>query len=281
MSPFPCVALQFCSTEATKLLEQPYTLIARTNVELFKEVLELWEAKPSIKFHINGATTRQRFQTCLNEIDAAFLLYAASASADMQIACAEATQSLAASQPLAASAGGRVQYKKFFSWTALKRFAESQQDESDEETSTLLMTVSIIEMYRDQTLFKCNNFKRATLAEFRADEADVIVTTTHQAKGMEFDIVRLCDDFADLNVFEKNEIKFRVGTDDANLWCVLHAFIRCNSVTSCAGTLQSRVRVAPSSCPRSSCSSRKKSAKRSTSARRAQALTARPPTRRL
>jgi hypothetical protein len=83
-----------------------------------------------------------------------------------------------------------------------------------------LMMVCIIETYRDQTLAKCDNFKRALLDSCRADEADVIVTTTHQAKGMEFHTVRLCDDFADLSVFEKNEATFRVSPDDMNLWYV-------------------------------------------------------------
>ena len=33
---------------------------------------------------------------------------------------------------------------------------------------------------------------------------------------MEFDTVRLCDDFADLNVFEKNVVSFRVNFEDTN-----------------------------------------------------------------
>lgn len=192
-STLPCVAVHSSSPEAAQLLRKTHTLIARTNLQLFKEVLELWEKDQGIKIHVNGTTTRLKFQTCLKEIEAAFPLYAASTGA---------------------------QYKKFSSWVALRRFAESQHDETDDDTSALLMMVCIIETYRDQTLAKCDNFKRALLDSCRADEADVIVTTTHQAKGMEFHTVRLCDDFADLSVFEKNEATFRVSPDDMNLWYV-------------------------------------------------------------
>jgi len=200
---------------------------------LFREVLELWEAEPCTKFHINGATTRQRFKACLKEINDAFPLYKAfagegtqveSIASCMQSVCASLTMRIgcaAASQPEAAcGVGERVHYKKFYSWKALKRFAESQQDdEKDDEASLLVMTVSIIEMFKDQTLDKCDSFKCATQTECRAEEADVIVTTTHQVKGMEFDIVRLCDDFGELNVFEKNDAKFRASADEMNLWC--------------------------------------------------------------
>jgi hypothetical protein len=193
-SPSPCVAIHSRSPEAAQLLSSTHTIIARTNLQLFKEVLELWDKDPSIKIHVNGATTRLRFKNCLREIEAAFPLYAAHAGA---------------------------QYKKFSSWSALRRFAESQQDDNiGDDSSVLAMMVCIIETYREYTLIKCDNFKRAMLAVCRQDEANVVVTTTHQAKGMEYDIVRLCDDFAELSVFEKNEDKFRVSAEDMNLWYV-------------------------------------------------------------
>jgi hypothetical protein len=116
---------------------------------------------------------------------------------------------------------------------SVRRHAELQSEDGDDETSVLVMMVHIIELYRDQTLLKCDNFKRAILANYRADEADVIVTTTHQAKGMEFDMVRLCDDFADLCVFEKNEAKFCLAASDVNLWYAPRPFPHCNFVTSC------------------------------------------------
>ena len=47
-----------------------------------------------------------------------------------------------------------------------------------------------------------------------------MLPNTHQAKGMEYDTVRLCNDFAELSVFEKNEDKFRVSAEDMNLWYV-------------------------------------------------------------
>lgn len=237
MPSLPCVALHSRSDEAAQLLRKPHTLIAHTNLALFKEVVELLEAEPQTTFHINGENTRQKFKACLKEINDAFPLYKATAgeganieciASCMQSVCASLTMRIGcttASQPLTKAAcggGGRLQYKKFFSWTALKRFAELQQHDSekDDEASLLVITVSIIEMYREQTLYKCGIFNRAMQAECRADEAKVTVTTTHQAKGMEFDIVRLCDDFGELNVFEKNEAKFRASADDMNLWCV-------------------------------------------------------------
>jgi superfamily I DNA/RNA helicase len=192
-SPSPCVAVHSCSPEAAHLLCSAHTLIARTNLQLVKEVLELWEKDPTIKIHVNGATTRRKFQDCLQAIEAAFPLFTGCAGA---------------------------KYNKFLSWSALKRHAELQSEDGDDEMSVLVMMVHIIEMYRDQTLIKCDNFRRAIRANYRANEADVIVTTTHQAKGLEFDTVRLCDDFADLCVFEKNELKFRVNASDANLWYV-------------------------------------------------------------
>ncbi len=193
-SKMPGIAVHSASPEAAQLLSSAYTLVARTNVQLVKEVLQLWEKDATVKIHVNGATTRNKFRDCLQAIEAAFPLFARCEGA---------------------------KYKKFSSWSALKRHADMQSsDDGDDEASVLVMMVQIIEMYRDQTLIKCDNFKRAVLANYSANEADVIVTTTHQAKGMEFDTVRLCDDFADLCVFEKNEAKFRQNSSDVNLWYV-------------------------------------------------------------
>ena len=221
-SAMPCVALHSCSPEAAQLLSGRHTLIARTNVQLVVEVLELWEKDLTIKIHVNGATTRSKFRDCLQAIEAAFPLFAGCEGA---------------------------KYKKFSSWPALRRHAEMQTEDGDDETSVLVMMVHIIELYRDQTLLKCDNFKQAILANYRANEADVIVTTTHQAKGMEFDTVRLCDDFADLCAFDKHEAKFCLAASDVNLWYAPRPFPHCHFVTSCcryvAVTRARRVVVLP------------------------------------
>ena len=104
----PCVALHSCSPEAAQLLSGRHTLIARTNVQLVVEVLELWEKDPTIKIHVNGATTRSKFRDCLQAIEAAFPLFAGCEGA---------------------------KYKKFSSWPALRRHAEMQTEDGDDETS--------------------------------------------------------------------------------------------------------------------------------------------------
>ena len=64
--------------------------------------------------------------------------------------------------------------------------------------------IQIVERCRDHTMKPVNTFQEHVMNHrFSADEADIILTTCHSAKVMEWDNVQVCDDFIDLKAFKK------------------------------------------------------------------------------
>mmetsp|Transcript_30586 Transcript_30586/g.64706 ORF Transcript_30586/g.64706 Transcript_30586/m.64706 type:complete len:1199 (+) Transcript_30586:90-3686(+) len=62
------------------------------------------------------------------------------------------------------------------------------------------MALRIIQTYQQNTLKAINAFEsHATANKCPAEEADIILTTGHSAKGLEWDHVEICDDFLDLS----------------------------------------------------------------------------------
>ena len=101
---------------------------------------------------------------------------------------------------------------------------------NEREWTKYSMHVDLIETHRENTMNVVGTFKREILEkEFELAQADIILTTTHAAKGMEFDHVLMLDDFADLSNlhFNKTEKRWEFAhtnkggdADVLNLWYV-------------------------------------------------------------
>jgi hypothetical protein len=104
-------------------------------------------------------------------------------------------------------------------------------DSFDEECSHLdlipyLSTYAFVLQYKTRTLQAMESFRTHVIErQFEATEADIILTTCHAAKGMEWDNVQLCEDFIDLDTYMQctslSEKPWRFGFpswgDDVNL----------------------------------------------------------------
>ncbi|KAI9341926.1 P-loop containing nucleoside triphosphate hydrolase protein [Obelidium mucronatum] len=136
----------------------------------------------------------------------------------------------------------RPKHPKFSEWDT---FEEFQKDVEDREMGEYIMMLRLIENYKEQTPNVIREFEDSILSKkYSVQEADVILTTAHQAKGLEYDNVEVSDDFIELDTKEKIPEKanpygsqFTKGTqvktvekqmefklngwgDDLNLWYV-------------------------------------------------------------
>lgn len=67
------------------------------------------------------------------------------------------------------------------------------------EMSKYQSSIHVVSTFQDKTMSAMDLFRREVMdKKYSAEEADVILSTTHAAKGMEWDNVQVCDDFADL-----------------------------------------------------------------------------------
>jgi superfamily I DNA/RNA helicase len=67
-----------------------------------------------------------------------------------------------------------------------------------------LSTYTFVEHYKTRTLQAMESFRTHVIErQVEATEADIILTTCHSAKGMEWDNVQLCEDFIDLNKYKR------------------------------------------------------------------------------
>jgi superfamily I DNA/RNA helicase len=68
-----------------------------------------------------------------------------------------------------------------------------------------LSTYVFVDKYKARTLQVMESFRTHVIERrFEAAEADIILTTCHAAKGMEWENVQLCEDFIDLNTYKRN-----------------------------------------------------------------------------
>ncbi len=88
-------------------------------------------------------------------------------------------------------------YEDFASWDHLRAYVEGNEDNED----NLSTVVRIIEEYGDSTLEKLKEFEQGVLKAGATDPkgADILLSTVHQAKGLEWDRVVVLDDFEDLS----------------------------------------------------------------------------------
>jgi UvrD/REP helicase N-terminal domain/UvrD-like helicase C-terminal domain len=130
-------------------------------------------------------------------------------------------------------------------------------DECDrKELSEYYNVIMVVLICQHSTLRAMKVFQEEVLDKMVSpEEADIILTTCHSAKGMEWDNVQVCDDFLGLCTFEKKELKraslsthdgeastkipklsdswqfnFKGWGDDVNLWYV--AVTRAKSMLS-------------------------------------------------
>jgi hypothetical protein len=67
-----------------------------------------------------------------------------------------------------------------------------------------LSTYAFVDHYKTRSLQAMKSFRTHVIErQVEATEADIILTTCHSAKGMEWDNVQLCEDFIDLNTFKR------------------------------------------------------------------------------
>lgn len=85
--------------------------------------------------------------------------------------------------------------RSFRAWSEAQSYAE---DAKDPEVSIL---VNIVEEFRDETPDLVRDLKMNEVKV--ASEASVILTTAHKAKGLDWDYVQICDDFAFLMDIEE------------------------------------------------------------------------------
>ncbi len=68
----------------------------------------------------------------------------------------------------------------------------------DRELNKYAASIGVICAFRERTMEAMNLFEEEVMNKaYSADEADIILSTTHAAKGMEWDNVQVCDDFTD------------------------------------------------------------------------------------
>uniref|UniRef100_A0A7S3QDK2 UvrD-like helicase ATP-binding domain-containing protein n=1 Tax=Chaetoceros debilis TaxID=122233 RepID=A0A7S3QDK2_9STRA len=76
-----------------------------------------------------------------------------------------------------------------------------QQRVRNLELNHYLATIGLIENFGRDTMRAMELFKSMVLDQkYKAEEADIILTTAHTAKGQEWDNVQVCDDFIELKI---------------------------------------------------------------------------------
>ncbi|MDH3603170.1 MAG: UvrD-helicase domain-containing protein, partial [Candidatus Tectomicrobia bacterium] len=141
-------------------VEGPHTVIARTNAALFKEAVDLY---PDHWLGFVGGIQGYRFSLIVDT----YYLYA---SASYRI---------------------RDPYiKSFGSFAELRQFAETVKDWE------LTARCKLVETYRHQIPEWVASIVAKAVADL--DQADVVLTTAHKSKGLEFTQVKLTDDFIHL-----------------------------------------------------------------------------------
>ena len=180
--------------------EQKFTLIAYKNATLMKEALLTmgYEMSDDIedqegdngvdtlempKFFVNGkgSSGARKFRDMFKTIQHLFELYTA--------------------EPSSSVALPRKDFPEFngemITWTY---FFETCTNRGLDKYATL---ISVVLQFKEKTMEAVRIFEEQVLEKkYSADEADVILSTCHAAKGMEWDNVQVCQDFVELRVNE-------------------------------------------------------------------------------
>lgn len=87
--------------------------------------------------------------------------------------------------------------------------------ESAKDSHEIKMVVKRIERYQGGIPSLVKDIKEAS--GVRERDADVVISTAHKAKGLEWDVVKLSDDFPDPMTWDKNDERWKVREDELNL----------------------------------------------------------------
>jgi len=100
--------------------------------------------------------------------------------------------------------GTSLPVKQFKEWKGRNiTWKEFVSDVELREQEKYAQSVIVVDKFRDRTMEALDLFQKEVIDKnYIASEADVILTTCHAAKGMEWDNVELCDDFINLANFE-------------------------------------------------------------------------------
>jgi F-box protein, helicase, 18 len=88
---------------------------------------------------------------------------------------------------------------------AMKDLAELEEFAKTSGDGSILTLIEIIDEYGDQISNHLNSIKNALVPKGEKEKADVIFSTVHRCKGLEYDEVFLLDDFITLDEIQKYE----------------------------------------------------------------------------
>lgn len=171
----------------------PITIIARKNATLFSQAIysltshhgqindSLKELSSEImpKIHLNGRGKESgtaKFKDTVKYIEELYDLYKASQLDQTSI---------------------QLNKRRFPEFNGkLWTWSEFVREVKDSELNRYVAAIGIVEEFQLMTLHALDIFQRHVLSgHYGADEADIILSTVHAAKGMEWDWVQVCDDF--------------------------------------------------------------------------------------
>ncbi|KAK9829087.1 hypothetical protein WJX72_003820 [[Myrmecia] bisecta] len=145
--------------------QQPH-FICRTNNGWLCAAAELVQKVPGIKLHLEVARDKQsREPNSFAKVRDGYLLFAG------------------AGRPTAPD------MRRFQTYGALKAHAKATEDPE------LLSAVRVVDKFQHQTMAVLGRILAARVPEETPEQADVVLATCHQVKGMEFNHVQLNDDF--------------------------------------------------------------------------------------
>ena len=179
------------------------TIIGRTNLSLLQRSIELIQTDSNVKISINGKGSSSGFgkwKKMLKEIEDLYQLFMGE--------------------------GNTLKNWPYFQDEEGMSWDEFLTIVQERELNNYLLHIGIIKQYKNETMQIIGKFKEEILdKKYTSDEATVILTTVHAAKGMEWENVEILDDFTDLKKYSiisksKGEFSQPSWGDDLNLWYV-------------------------------------------------------------
>ena len=186
------------------LSKQRRTIIARSNAFVFKKAVQLYNKK---KIGFVGGIQGYRLQTM----------------ADLH--------HLRAKQPEKINTPFLRAFKRFRDVLEYGKIAEDVE---------IMSACAVVEEFESRIPSLIEKIKAAATNE---EDADIILTTAHKAKGLEWDNVELCDDFTDLMDRNGKPVSRKsVEVDEINLIYVAVTRARENLIISRKGSLESFIK---------------------------------------
>lgn len=151
---------------------EKYTVICRTNLELFNRAVDT--ATSGLSIHVIGEAAFNKFLEGIMDV-----------------------------YYLAIHQNSLINDRSIAYHHSLDHLKEDATDRDDRE---LLSKIAIVEKFKGQVPAHVGSIKKMNMPE---DFAQVTLVTTHKAKGLEWDNVAIADDFTDLFDENKNLVKIK------------------------------------------------------------------------